>query len=498
MKTKPFAKQLGFAMLPQLEALYGGQAGGGKSEALLTCALRYVHVPGYAAIIFRKTLSDLKQPSALIDRSHKWLDGTDAKWAGDEHCWYFPTIDPYGKVGYPSRLQFGYIGESNAYSRYQSAEYQTILWDELTQHEEFNYLYMFTRLRQLVCPEHGLDSEGAPKWDSKCPLCSMYSSVKLSVRSATNPGGVGHEWVRKRFKIEPIDGRNPYDIAEDDTTIQWVGRDPERPFIQASYKDNPFINQQSYGLSLDQAPPIERARLKYGNWAVNPDARFKRRWARYYSNRGDHFTLGLNGQGRSIHYKDLQRIFITVDPAASLSSGMAEGLKAGRDPSFTVISVWGLTTDYNLLMLDMDRFQDEIPVVVQRIQVMNERWKPEYVKIESNGAGKGVFQYCQLYKVPVRPIVKTADKIVNSTTAQVKMELGRIWFPQYAPWLQEAEDEIFSWTGARTGSDHDDIVDTLSDAANDILWEAGDDRSEDPTGSAEMMSQSPMYVPYNF
>lgn len=495
IKNKPFSKQLAFMMLPHMEALYGGQAGGGKSDTLLAIALQYVHIPGYAAIIFRKTLTDLKQPSALIDRSFKWLSDTDAKWQGDEHCWYFETVTPDGKKGHPARLQFGYIGESNAYTRYQSAEYQFVGFDEVTQHEEFNYTYMFSRLRKLVCPKHKTDDKGSPIYIDNCGWCSVYRSLPLRVRGATNPGGVGHEWVRQRFDIQPADGRDPYNIAEDDTSVIWVGKNPNRPFLQASYRDNPYIDQESYAKALDELPPVERARLKHGNWAVNPDSRFKRSWARYYSKRGDYFVLGKDGVGRSIPYTDLQRIFITVDPAASLRSGMAEATKGG-DPSYTVISVWGLTQDFHLLWLDMDRFQDEIPEVVRRIQLMNAKWRPHYVKIEANGAGKGVFQYCQVYKVNVRPINKHADKVINSTTAQVKMELGRIWFPQYATWLHAAETEVFNWTG--DGSGKDDIVDTLSDAANDIIWEAGDDRDTDSSQESMRVLEGPTFIPFSF
>lgn len=494
IKNKPFAKQLGFLMLPHMEALYGGQAGGGKSDVLLGIGLQYVHIPGYSAIIFRKTLTDLKQPSALIDRSFKWLANTDAKWQGDEHCWYFPTVNPDGKPGHPSRLQFGYIGESNVYSRYQSAEYQTILWDELTQHEEANYTYLFSRLRKLVCPEHRLDEKGAPIYVDNCAWCQIYKSLPLRVRGATNPGGVGHEWVRARWQIEPADGRDPYTIAEDDTTVVWVGKNPNRPFLQASYRDNPYIDQEAYGKALDELAPVERARLKHGNWAVNPDSRFKRSWARYYSKRGDFFILGKDGVGRAIDWKQLEKVFITVDPASSLRSGMAEAIK-GSDPSYTVISVWGVTPDKHLLWLDMDRFQDEIPEVVKRIQKMYAKWRPHYIKIEANGPGRGVYQYCQIYNMNVIPITKHSDKVVNSTTAQVKMELGRIWFPEYATWLKEAEDEVFNWTGDT--KQKDDIVDTLSDAANEILW-TGDDRIDAYSQENMASSSAPIYVPFSF
>jgi len=127
---------------------------------------------------------------------------------------------------------------------------------------------------------------------------------------------------------------------------------------------------------------------------------------------------------------------------------------------------------------------------------MNAKWRPHYVKIEANGAGKGVFQYCQVYKVNVRPINKHADKVINSTTAQVKMELGRIWFPQYATWLHAAETEVFNWTG--DGSGKDDIVDTLSDAANDIIWEAGDDRDTDSSQEGMRVLEGPTFIPFSF
>src|SRR5499427_10527414 len=69
------AKQAAFLSLDCLEAGYGGAAGGGKSDALLAAALQYVDVPGYAALILRRSFSDLALPGAAMARSKEWLTG---------------------------------------------------------------------------------------------------------------------------------------------------------------------------------------------------------------------------------------------------------------------------------------------------------------------------------------------------------------------------------------------------------------------------------------
>src|SRR5215471_2578687 len=71
---RPSPRQSLFLQCEALEAFYGGAAGGGKSDALLMGALRWVDFPGYSAIIFRRTLADFKLPDSLVPRSHEWLD----------------------------------------------------------------------------------------------------------------------------------------------------------------------------------------------------------------------------------------------------------------------------------------------------------------------------------------------------------------------------------------------------------------------------------------
>ncbi|USK77743.1 terminase large subunit domain-containing protein [Peribacillus frigoritolerans] len=159
--NKPTIKQMEFLLLKDKEALYGGAAGGGKSDALLMAALQYVHVPDYAAILFRRTYKDLSMPGALMDRAHNWLDTTDAHWKEATKQWIFPS---------GATLNFAYLATENDKYNYQGPEFQFVGFDELTQFEESQYRYLFSRLRRL-----------------------QGSKVPIRARVSSNPGGRGHD-----------------------------------------------------------------------------------------------------------------------------------------------------------------------------------------------------------------------------------------------------------------------------------------------------------------
>ena len=163
-------------------------------------ALAYVDVPGYRALLFRRSFPDLNLPGALMDRAREWLGGSAARWNAHDHVWTFPS---------GASLTFGYLENENNKYRYQSAELQYIGFDELTQFAESQYLYLFSRLRRLAG-----------------------SAVPLRMRAASNPGGPGHEWVRARFVDAPPDGG--------------------RLFIPARLADNPHLDRDTYMHNLHE------------------------------------------------------------------------------------------------------------------------------------------------------------------------------------------------------------------------------------------------------
>jgi hypothetical protein len=255
---EPSVPQDAFLWLQCIEALYGGAAGGGKSDALLMSALQYVDVPGYSALLMRKTYTELMLEAALLDRAHKWLDHTDANWNGETMRFTFPS---------GARLAFGYLQHKQDRDRYQSAEFQFIGIDELTKFEESDYRFMFSRLRKPpTCPEED-HADAPPIWDDDrngfvCDYCGrdapMVSAVPLRMRSATNPGGKGHKFVKDRF-ITPWQKKEYHS---------------KRAFIPAKLSDNKHVDQTSYREALAMLEPELVDQLLEGNW----DAREPGNW----------------------------------------------------------------------------------------------------------------------------------------------------------------------------------------------------------------------------
>lgn len=227
----PTPKQSALLLLnPIQEVFYGGAAGGGKSEALLMAALQYVDVPNYSALILRRTYKDLSLPNAIMDRAKQWLLKTDAHWAPAKYQWEFPS---------GAKLTFGYIQYETDVYQYDSAEFQFIGFDELTQFLETQYQFMFGRLRRTL----ELQAAGVP----------------LRMRAASNPGGVGHVWCKNRFIKS--------------------GGSKDCIFIPASIRDNPHLDYDEYVKQLSKLDPVLRAQRLAGDWDIDYQGNlFDRRW----------------------------------------------------------------------------------------------------------------------------------------------------------------------------------------------------------------------------
>lgn len=212
---QPSITQKVFLRTNAVEAFFGGAAGGGKSSALLMSALQFVDVPGYSAILFRRTYADLALPGAIMDRFVNWMaPHEDVRWNSNNYTALFPS---------GARISFGYLNNSQDYLRYKGAEFQFIGMDEVTEIRESDYRYLFSRLRR--------------------PAKGALAQVPLRMRSASNPAP---NWVRQRFIVE--------------------GPTTGRIFVPSKLHDNPGIDAESYRQALQALDPVERRRLEEGDW----------------------------------------------------------------------------------------------------------------------------------------------------------------------------------------------------------------------------------------
>jgi predicted phage terminase large subunit-like protein len=374
----PTVPQKLFLLLDTREAFYGGAAGGGKSDALLMAALQYVDVPGYAALLLRRSFADLALPGALLDRAREWLSNTDARWSHEEKTWHFPA---------GGSLTFGYLEHDKDVYRYQSAEFQFVGFDELTQFSEWQWRYMNSRTRRLAG-----------------------SRVPIRMRGASNPGNEGHEWVDARFVRH---------------------RSAERPFIPAKLEDNPHVDRAEYVASLSQLDPYNRALLLEGDWnARKPGKKFKREWWKF----ADVVPIG----GAICRYWDLA----ATEPKPGKDPDYTAGAKVTR----TRDGLWFIEDIRRdrLTPLGVER-------LIRATAEQDGRAVPIWIEQEPGSSGVNtVDHYVRnvLSGFTVRGMRPTGPKEVRANPVASQAEAGNVHLAR-GPWVGDFLDEAENFPGGK-------------------------------------------------
>lgn len=264
IKPQPGSQSLSLSC-PCDEILYEGTRGPGKTAAQLMRFRRLVGV-GYGAF-WRGVIFDIeyKNLGDIIAQSKKLFkrfnDGAKFVSSPSDLKWVWPTGE---------ELLFRYEKNAEGYWNYHGQENPFIGHNELTKRPdpEF-YEAMFSCNRSSFRPE-----------DYPLPDGSHLNPIPLETFSTTNPFGVGHTWVKKRFIDPAARGTvqrhtqmvfNPQTEQEEPITLTRVA-------IHGSWKENKFLDPKYIANLMNIRDPNKRKAWVDGSWDITSGGRFDHLW----------------------------------------------------------------------------------------------------------------------------------------------------------------------------------------------------------------------------
>lgn len=246
MAWEPTPKQQEFLGCSSFEVLFGGAAGGGKTDALIVDAVGWnqpggpaIHHPQYRALMIRPELGELRE---VIERTQRMYPAIDpgAKYLIGQRKWRFSS---------GATIEFNYLKQPTDHLRYKGDEFQYIGWEELTLHPtNIGYIFLLTRLRRK------------PGMEGIIPC----------VRATTNPDGPGHSWVKKHWRIDDHGSATKFDIHYEVSNKKTGAKETitrTREYIPARLDDNPHIDEDYEANLLATSEDTQRAQRE-GRWDI--------------------------------------------------------------------------------------------------------------------------------------------------------------------------------------------------------------------------------------
>lgn len=255
MELRLHPRQTEAFLTPATEVLYGGAAGGGKSHLMRTAAIAWcTDIPGLQVYIFRRISDDLTKnhmegPTGFPALLAEWEQ------AGHVKIRTSPTTIEFWNG---AKIHLCHCQYEKDVTKYQGAEIHVLMPDELTHFTEKIYRYLRGRCRL-----------GALQLPAK------YKGLFPRIVAGSNPGGVGHNWVKSTF----IDGAPPMAIVQQPKAEGGM----RRQYIPAKLADNPTLTESDpdYIDRLEGLgnPALVRA-MRDGDWDIVSGGMFDDLWDR--------------------------------------------------------------------------------------------------------------------------------------------------------------------------------------------------------------------------
>jgi hypothetical protein len=367
------------------ECLYGGAVYGGKSYLLRAASIHWCGIiKGLQCYLFRRQYPDLMSnhmegptsfrvmlADAMNKRQCRIVDSRDIRfWNG-------------------SNIFLRHMHHESDLANYQGTEIHFLLMDELTHFQEVMYRFLRHRVRlgNFVVPD-------------------QYRFMFPRILCATNPGGVGHHWVKQTWMPAEEFGKRPSASAQFEVWLAPVSEGGMvRQFIPARAEDNPIgmANDPEYMNRLEGlGDPALILAMKEGDWDHVAGAMFTDKW------RDNRHIVGQNGKhsfpipaswdiwrgGDDGYASPLSVHWITRNPDTGTFYLIAELYKAGLLPEHAAAEIqridrsimrdWGdglVEANDDPLDGEMDSaaFSDTGTGKPSRASTMNERgcnWRP--------------------------------------------------------------------------------------------------------------------------
>ena len=442
--------QEAFMSSPADIVIYGGAAGGGKSFALLMEPMRYKNVRGYSAVIFRTQYTDIVKSGGLWEESEKMYSRVNGAYERFiDKQWLFR--DRKGNVA--SKVTFSYINNQNL-GTWKGAQICFIGFDEVTDFSEKQFFFMLSRNRSTCGVTPYMRATCNPDPDSWVASFIEWWIDQDTGYAIPERSGVIRWMIRRDDKIYWADTKEELWEQFELTTKEEKEEPKSVTFIASSIYDNKEllrVNPQYLG-NLKAMGLVERERFLKGNWKIRPGA-------------GNVFK-----RSQVTILKAAPTDIVSVCRAWDIAA--TEKKKASDDPDYTAGTLMGRRRDNSYVVLDVINQRVHAAEVEKLIfnTAMADRAKFGYkYKIrlpqDPGGAGKIVANtYVRAlagFNVTALPV--TGSKENRATPFAAQWQAGNVYVLN-AEW----NDDYFKQLESFPDGKHDDMVDSSSDAFNEI------------------------------
>lgn len=432
-------------------AIFGAAAGVGKTFALLMEPLRNAHNKDFGAVVFRRTMPQIKQEGGLWDTAKKLYIDYPAEF----------IMSPY-RVTFPAgaKVEFHQLQYDDSVSAWDGSQIPLILFDELQHFTEYQFFYMLSRNRttcgiqpyvRATCnPDPNSFLRKFLSWwineSTGFPIPERSGVIRwmLRLKNVIHWGDTREELINQ-FKHEyDVSALHPKSVT----------------FIPASLDDNKILLEKnpSYKGNLMALPEYEQQRLLKGNWNARPVA-------------GDLFRRKDFELVEA--YPPMRAMARYWDRAATRPS------EDNPDPDYTAGALVGLGYDGYYYVLDLVHLRDgpfEVRTAIKNTASQDGKNVSAILEQDPGQAGKvEVAEYARaLAGYPFVTVPVSEQKFIRWKPFAAQVRAGNVKILK-GSWNSVFFNELEALTDNPKDYLHDDIGDAVTGAFNYLTLGASGD-----------------------